>query len=559
MAAPTLKLKRGAQADLPSLAIGEPGFTTDSYQLYVGSSDGNKLIGGNDFFSLEGTTTGGGIRLYEGTDNGNDFIEIKSPDSLSGIHTYIMPASGSADQYLKISATNSGISTLQFAAIPSGSFDIAGDSGTDTFTTGNTLTFSGGEGIDTVVTDDTVTISAEDASTSNKGVASFDSNDFGVSSGAVSLNDAVVKSVTTDSGALTPSSHGFTINGGEGVDVTHSGTTITVAGEDASDSNKGIASFDSGDFSVSSGAVTLANSTNGAVLTVSGTTSEVEVSRSNGTVTVGLPDNVVVGGGLTATTFTLAGVAVTAILDEDSLASDRADALATQQSIKAYVDTTVGNVDLTTTLAADSGSGSVATSQTLTVSGTANEVNTSVSGQTITIGLPDTVNITTELDVPTIETGAIQAKDGTAAITIANSNGNVSIASSLIISGDLTVNGTTTEVNTTQLTVEDTLIELQVVDGASLSSDTNKDVGLLLNYYTDSLKKAAVFWDDSASRIALAAEVTETSGVLGSITYSTIEVAGLVASDGAGTGENVISVSGSDRVLENILIDCGAF
>ena len=107
---------------------------------------------------------------------------------------------------------------------------------------------------------------------------------------------------------------------------------------------------------------------------------------------------------LTVSNLSMAGVAVTAILDEDNMASDRADALATQQSIKAYVDA----VDLTTTLGADSGSGSVATSQTLTISGTANETTTSVSGQTITIGLPNTVNITTELDVPTIEVTDIQ-------------------------------------------------------------------------------------------------------------------------------------------------------
>ena len=44
MASPVIKLKRGAFSDLPALGIGEPGFTTDRYQLFVGSSDGNKLI-----------------------------------------------------------------------------------------------------------------------------------------------------------------------------------------------------------------------------------------------------------------------------------------------------------------------------------------------------------------------------------------------------------------------------------------------------------------------------------------------------------------------------------
>jgi hypothetical protein len=41
----------------------------------------------------------------------------------------------------------------------------------------------------------------------------------------------------------------------------------------------------------------------------------------------------------------LGSVSVTAILDEDNMASDSATALATQQSIKAYVDSQVGTVD----------------------------------------------------------------------------------------------------------------------------------------------------------------------------------------------------------------------
>ena len=103
-----------------------------------------------------------------------------------------------------------------------------------------------------------VTINLADASTSAKGAASFASADFGVSSGAVSLNDLVVKQINTDGDFAQGSSHVITINGGEGIDVTGYGSsTITVAGEDATTSNKGVASFSSENFDVSSGAVSI--------------------------------------------------------------------------------------------------------------------------------------------------------------------------------------------------------------------------------------------------------------------------------------------------------------
>ena len=159
MPSPTLQFKRGLFANLPGLKAGEPGFTTDSYELYVGidsTTNNNKFFGSHRYWTRETTTTGSGVNFVEGTNNGTQFITIKAPGTLAGIVTFTLPsADGTNGQIL----TTNGSGTLSFSSSSSSSFTIAGGTGTDTFNTGDTLTFAGtANEIETAVTNDQVQI-----------------------------------------------------------------------------------------------------------------------------------------------------------------------------------------------------------------------------------------------------------------------------------------------------------------------------------------------------------------------------------------------------------------
>tara|TARA_B100001939_G_C16932889_1_gene614690 strand:- start:179 stop:1885 length:1707 start_codon:yes stop_codon:yes gene_type:complete len=228
------------------------GTLTASSALLV---DSNKAI--DDFFVGNNSTTGGSLKLNEGTTNGTNYVALKSPNSLSANVTYTLPAAASAGDFL---TTNSS-GDLSWASVSS-SFTLAADSGSnDTFNTSETLTFTGGEGIDTTVSNNTITFAAEDATSSNKGIATFNTADFDVTSG-----DVTIKALGVSNAQLAGSiANGKLVNDGItiGSDDTSLGDTIT-------DLN-GLTSVDVDNITLDANTISTTNSNGNLVLSPNGT------------------------------------------------------------------------------------------------------------------------------------------------------------------------------------------------------------------------------------------------------------------------------------------------
>ena len=203
-------------------------------------------------------------------------------------------------------------------------------------------------------------------------------------------------------------------------------------------------------------------------------------------------------------------------VDEDNMASNSDVKVPSQQSVKAYVDSqlTAQDVDF----AGDSGTGAVdLDSQSLTIAGTANEIETSASGQTLTVGLPN----------------------------------NVTVGNNLTVTGNLTVNGTTTTVNSTTTTVDDPVFTLG--GDSAPGSDDNKDRGIEFRYHNGSAAKVGFFgFDDSTSKFTFIADATNTSevfsGSAGDVAFGGISASGLALSG------SITSVDGSAPTNGQILM-----
>ena len=500
---------------------------------------------------MTGGGTSGDVTLNVQVDDSS--IEISS-DTLQ------VKASGVTNAMLGGSIANSKLANS--------SITVTDGSNSTATALGGTVTFSAGEGIDVAESSGTVTYSAEDATTSNKGVASFSSDNFAVSSGAVTIKDGGVANAELVNSAITLNSSSVSLGGsltldtgsiGEGSNLYHTnervddrvnalltaGTGISLSYDDAAGSLT-ITNSNSADITGvtagnglsgggSSGAVSLAldlNELTAAAVDVANDSIAIIDAGDNSSKKEAVADVVtaIAGDGLSATSGVLAvGV-------DDSSIETNSDALRIKAS-------GVTNAMLAGSIA----NGKLSNSAVTVTAGDGLSGGGSVS-------LGSSVSLAVGVDDSSIETSSDQLQVKAGGVTNAMLAGSIaagklagSIGNSLLSNSAITIDGTSVSLGGSITTTNTQLTTEQVEDIVGGMLD-GTETGISVSYDdTDGNLDFVV----ANSDFALTGDVTGTATqtAKGNVSISTTIAANSVALGTDTTGNYVATVAGTSNEI----------
>ena len=452
--------------------------------------------------------------------------------------------------------------------------------------TATRVTFGGTDGILTddsgfTFASDTLTIGNVDIGTNTVETSSGNLTITGAGGGVTTGSDVTVTSSTASSSSSTGA---LVVTGGVGIgdDLNVGGDTdltgnLTVGGtlDLTGDLSAGNLTL-SGDIDASTGTIDTLDGTDasfGGNLTVTGT------STFTGDMGAG---NIVASGDIDASTGTIDTLDGTDAsfggnLTVTGTSTFTGDMGAGNIVASGDIDAATGTIDTLDGTDASFG-GNLTVTGTADVTGNLTAGNISTTTAVITTGNITTVNSTTEnvgtINVSTlanVQASTASTSNTTGAVIVAGGvgvggnlhvggdtvdfDGNLAVGGDVVISGNLSVDGTATYVNTTTTTVADPIMVIGGGDdGAAPTVDDNKDRGVLFQWHNGSGAKAGFFgFDDSTGRFTFVPDATNSSEVI-SGSVGDVEINDLYAANGTFSG----NLSADNLDLDGItVVDLG--
>ena len=169
-------------------------------------------------------------------------------------------------------------------------------------------------------------------------------------------------------------------------------------------------------------------------------------------------------------------------------------------------NTTLSNLSVTGTATIATANATTSTIGTLGVTG-----NTTLTGD-LAVNGGDITTTASTFNVLASNATTVNAFGAATNLQLGATTGSTTVRNSLIVTGNFTVNGTVTTVNSTEVSLDNLIF---VLGGDTAPTvDDNLDRGVAFRYYNGAAKYGFFGWNDSTQRFSFIPDATNTTGVI---------------------------------------------